>query len=420
MEHFVLLFVGLIRNVNERSLHGLGHWIGDLQELRNAPAEALHRCEIEIGPWKRSGTRYIVLPLLSVLLLQLVVMLAILVQMRDAASIAIVVLISAVGLSIAYLVYSMRGGHCVLQSNGVEFRFRGFTVFCPWELFDAAGQPIYDPGRQHLFLPVAATGISGIELRKDDTVIAHGADACAPHFRFLPSIEIRLKVVYGVRPDELGLLLLDVGRKLAAGRPARAAAAHADSGAAAGQELGDWMRVSLTRLLFPALCCDCVQPTDSWQEFVQRSFAGEDLRLMVPVCKACQRANRRRYWHAFLMNNLYIVIGVTVFGLLVGALLDIVGLTPEPGAMTVVLAFVGIIFSPAFSWMFARDRARKVAAPIRFAGYRVGERTIQLRFRNLQYRCVFLAAIEGQWAWRRRVMPPLPLCRRHADRRWEV
>ncbi len=73
----------------------------------------------------------------------------------------------------------MRGHSLVLHPDGVEVKYRDTTVWCPWALFNVDGHafvPDGDSPRVGLTLPVAREAIPFVELRREDTPIAHGAE----------------------------------------------------------------------------------------------------------------------------------------------------------------------------------------------------------------------------------------------------
>ena len=66
----------------------------------------------------------------------------------------------------------------MLYPEGVEVTFRDTTVWCPWALFNVDGKafvPDVDSPRVGLTLPIAPQALPFVDLRRDDTPIAHGA-----------------------------------------------------------------------------------------------------------------------------------------------------------------------------------------------------------------------------------------------------
>src|SRR5439155_23499604 len=108
-------------------------------------------------------------------------------------------------------------------------------------------------------------------------------DVRTRHFQILPGAEVRLKVVYGVKPDELGCFLLELDQKLGTRSDRDKPPGSFDGPVFTVSEAGGWIRVSLTRLHFPAICCDCVTATNHRREFRgHRSLPADDwVRLQV-------------------------------------------------------------------------------------------------------------------------------------------
>ena len=110
-----------------------------------------------------------------------------------------------------------RGHQVSLQKDGVEFRYFESSVWCPWALFNAAGAPHVpelDSPQVAVILPVAAEAIPFVELRRAESVVAHGAAVRSPQFRFLGKEEIVLTGRYEVASNDVGQLLLQIGQRL--------------------------------------------------------------------------------------------------------------------------------------------------------------------------------------------------------------
>jgi hypothetical protein len=201
----------------------------------------------------------------------------------------------------------LRGHSLVLHPEGVEINYFDTTVWCPWALFNADGQPFVpeiDSPRLGLTLPIAREAIPFVELRRQDSAVAFGAHVQGPQFRFNGVDEVVLPARYEVVAKELGQLLLALGqrlgRELPRGAPPREAydemgleSLHVEADA------GGWITVPMSRLEFPRICPDCGQETDhqvhlpvsirgSWLSdlFVPRI---RPLQVAVPLCETCQR-----------------------------------------------------------------------------------------------------------------------------------
>ncbi len=396
MEHLVLRLIQLVRALDQRSLRDLNEWVPDFQSVLNQPADGLRDRQIVIGPWRPYATRYGVIPLLGLLVLQCAGGVAILNDARDfiGAAVSGCVAVALAGFA-GWLLWRCRGGRCVLHASGVDFSFRGRTVSCPWDLFHAAGQPIYAEEKRRLILPVARGAIGGVQLRRDGCVVAEGEDVRAAHFCFLPTGEVRLLVVYGVNPWQLGDFLLEVGRRI--GAPESALPPKTTT-----QELpvattpSQWMVVSLTRLRFPAECCDCMQPADRWQPFDYHFTLGEGgVQIQSPVCSVCQRANRRRYNRTFATIFAAMLVGGPLLSCLLGGLVEAIGVRGD-AVFIYVIATLSVLLGS--SWFVARGVARAVSTPLKLSGYRPGDGTLRIRFRNAKYTPLFIAAMDGKTA----------------------
>jgi hypothetical protein len=395
MELLVAFFVQFVRSLDQRSLWPLQRYIPDYQHGQRAPADMLRDRPTEIGPWKRRGTYYVVLPALVIVFALLALMAAgllthgepVLGGLLGCFALGIVVFAG-------WLIYASRGGTCILHATGVDFCHRGVTVFCPWDLFCAFGHPIYFERQRHLVVPVAVTAMEAVEMRRSESVVAHGEDVRAGHLQLLPTGEIRLQCIYAVEPLELGEFLLTVGHSLGTPAKPNARSEAADPESSAAAPANGWLRVSLTRLVFPPNCCHCNGPTDGWQNFDHSSFLGDNrLRVLAPVCTACQRSNRRRYWLTYVMALGLTVMGGPIVGFFVGLLLDVLGLTPGPGAMPALLTVAGLLISLGFCWVVAHNVARARSVPIWLSQYQPGDGTVRIRFRNHQYAERFVATL---------------------------
>jgi hypothetical protein len=384
MEILVYL-VHFILSLDVRWLRPLRVWVPDYQQILRAPSEELRQRDIVIGPWTHYVKIYVIPLLLFLPLLGLVA--------------AFESLTITICLAVGWLLFSKimayigRGGTCIIQADGVEFCFRGVVVFCPWDVFHAAGQPSYNPANQRLDLPVNPAALARIEAWKDDQPLDENWPSQVSHFVLAPTGEVRLKWVYRVLPIELGSFLLELGRRL--GRPAEVGGLEG-----VGRETlralpgeGGWISFSLTRLQFPPICCACCLATDSQQQFIgYRSLFSSDMSsstqhiiITAPVCSACQKLNRGQYWRSLLKVAALTLVGLTFVCFAVGVILDLCGLTPGPGVMTGIMTVVGLILGLAFSWFVADHYARRASEPLSLQDYRPTDGTIRVRFRNRQY-----------------------------------
>jgi hypothetical protein len=129
--------------------------------------------------------------------------------------------------------------------------------------------------------------------------------------------------------------------------------------------------------------------------FLRQLAQGQvDLRLPVPVCNACQIANKRRFrrvfWKTYLMVfGLGVVVGFAAGGILAIA------------AGTFLLAggaagsFLSGLASLLIGWFVARGAAHKAAMPALLERFSPKQGTVAIRFRRPEYAEQVLAANGG-------------------------
>jgi hypothetical protein len=201
----------------------------------------------------------------------------------------------------------LRGHRLSLHKDGVEVKYLDTTVWCPWSLFNADGEarvPLGDSPLVGLMLPVNPEAMPYIELRRHDAPIAQGAQVKARQLVFTSPGEVVLPGRYEVRADELGFLILQLGRRLGrqlpAGTPPPEARRLDDlEMEAPSLGAGGWVSAPVSRLRFPPLCCRCGQAADDTMPFVVEGrldwllglFAHRvrPLAVEVPVCPFCQQ-----------------------------------------------------------------------------------------------------------------------------------
>jgi hypothetical protein len=221
----------------------------------------------------------------------------------------------------------LRGHALVLHPDGVEVKYRDTTVWCPWALFHADGEPFVprtDSPRLGLTLPVVREAIPFVELRRRDTPIAFGAQACGPQFRFHGD-QVVLPARYQVMAEDLGQLLLALGQRLGSelprGAPPREAYETAGLGALHLEpDAAGWFTVPLSLLEFPRICAQCGEETDQKAELPVGARGGwflalfvpqaRPLRVAVPLCEDCQHELAAKVQRATFASTLVgMVIG---------------------------------------------------------------------------------------------------------------
>jgi hypothetical protein len=388
MEHLLYHFILLLGKLDECWLRPLRYWIPDYQHVLRSPATVFQNGPIEIGPWNRYDT----ICGWSVLLAVPVVLPLVL---ADAIAVSICLFLPWLVIT-GLLTRSCRGGTCHLKADGVEFQYRGVTVFCPWNLFQVTGQPIYYPDKRRLDLPIAPAAMDGIEVRNHDGLVCQGPEVRSKHFRMRLTGEICLKFVYGVKPADLGGFLLQLGRVLGTLRDQDGPAfALMDPLPVACK--GDWIEVSLTRLEFPRCCCGCGAASSRWEVLKCQGFLERDCRpVSVPVCNACRQARDGLYRRALIKNALVILLVSVVLGALLGVFL----FQGIPGGVWMGPPFTGVLtfffVGIPLACFLAPPRARAASAPVHLSKYQSEKGTIQIRFRNTQYAKLFVARMAGE------------------------
>jgi hypothetical protein len=300
----------------------------------------------------------------------------------------------------------MRGHEVVLRHDGVEVKYLDTTVWCPWALFNADGKPVAadsDSPRVGLTLPVNPDAVPFVELRRNEAPVAHGAAVKARQWLFTAADEAVLPARYEVRADELGKLLLHLGHKLGTALPRGLPPPEAfredmeEVPAAVGPS--GWITVYLTRLRFPARCCDCGEPTSyhltvhvepGLDKFVAGVTAtgGRSLELPVPVCDACQEDLRARQQRGSSMG--------TSLGALAGLLA--VGWFVLRGGLAfntlAVLALGGLAIGGIAGFLIGTLASRQL--PVQVRRYDPARGTLSLRFRNPDYAAQVLDAMRAQ------------------------
>src|SRR5437016_11462918 len=317
MEHLVILAIHLVRWLDGLSLKPLRKVVPNLTQLYGNPKATLADRAVDIGPARRYASS-IALGLLIALLVFAAGMPLVGAVLgrpnRPLAQAVPLVLGSAVLLgaaSVWLMLRVLRGGEMTLTPDGVMISHRGTVVTCPWALFNVIGRP-FRPRNDRILLPVLPAAVPFVESEKAN-VVARGPGVKTRIFSVKSANQVSLRAHYEVDAMELGALLLQLGRLLGGESAGRRAVTEATDAArlvplpSVSNGRDGWLTVSLTRLLFPPFCCDCGMRTEETQEF--QGYAallrlgswlniegGEHVRVLAPVCFACQRKNRSRYW----------------------------------------------------------------------------------------------------------------------------
>ncbi len=377
--------------------NSLRGFLPDLDDLLENPAEYLGVGPIVVGPRRMYG-------LASVFAAAGVgMLLSYYYGKHDAERIAL-----GVGLlfgSAIWFGWSLwtRGHSLVLHKEGVEVKYHDLVVWCPWALFNASGEPHVpevDSPFTGLILPVAADAVPFIELRRGESVAAHGAQVKAPQFVLSGTDEVVLPGRYEVATKDLGDVLLHVGQVLGLhlprGAPPREAY-QAEADEIADPDPAGWITARATRLRFPPNCAACGEGTTEVMRFEAWSRGGLMMRVFmpgvahevmipVPVCAACQTEGRDRQSRG------------AVRGFLVGALLgplavvfgEMLGWAALTGFAALVLATVGALIGLGLGqWFSSRP-------PVQLRDYSPTRGTLRLRFRNPDYAATVIALLRGR------------------------
>jgi hypothetical protein len=300
----------------------------------------------------------------------------------------------------------MRGHSLVLHPDGVEVRYRDTAVWCPWAVFNVDGHAFVpdDSPRVGLTLPVASEVAPFVELRRDDTPIAHGVQVKARQWSFVASNTVVLPARYEVRAGELGELLLLLGRRL--GRqlpkgtpPAEAYETRGLDEVPAAPDAGGWITVHLTRLAFPPHCCDCGKWTnrtmnfslaESWDTAMSTlAPEGQSLDVPIPVCEVCQQRLRDRQHRGGMFG---MQAGAFIFcGL---ATLLALGQGWRDVSLLLVIGLVALAVGGLLGFILGTLLSKQL--PAELSRYSPGRGTLALRFRHPEYAARVLAAMRAQ------------------------
>ena len=367
--------------------YSLRAFLPDLDDLRESPADYLGIGPVVIGPRRMYGLAFLfAVPGVALLL-------AYFYGKPDPERIAL-----GVGLLLGSMVWFgwslwARGHALVLQRDGVEVKHHGLSVWCPWAVFNAAGEPHVpevDSPFSGLILPVAADALPFIELRKDESVIAHGLQVRGPQFLIVAADEVILPGRYEVASRDLGDLLLRLGQTLGNRLPRRAPPSEAYQGEpepVPDIDPAGWITARATRLRFPPSCCVCREPTRETMQFEAWSRGGWAIRIFLPrvrhevaiavsVCPECQAETRARLARGGARG--------LAAGVLAGpAALMLCHLAGWAGDVRSI-ALLGCAAAGGLLG-FAVGHALSSRPPVQVRGYVPTRGTVRLRFRNPEY-----------------------------------
>lgn len=385
----------------------LTHFVADLEDLFTDPRRYLAEEPLTIGPRQMYRLAGIFGVFGGVLLLS-----CLLIAPGDRARLLGERLALGIGLLLGASVWlgwslRMRGHALILRPDGVEIKYRDTSVWCPWALFNVEGRafvPDGDSPRVGLTLPVAAEAVPFVVLRRDDTPLAHGAEVKAMQWQLLGTDTLILPARYEVRAEELGELLLLLGRRL--GRELPKGAPPREAYVLSGREEipnapdgAGWITVHLTRLAFPPRCCDCGERTERSMPFAIASSGdkwmslfmsgGQPLEVAIPVCDACQQRLRERQHRGELR-------GMQVGSLLFCGLGLLLAWNEgwQDRALLGVVAIAALAVGGLIGFLCGTFAARRL--PAELSRYSPSRGTLRLRFRHPEYAAQVLAAMRTQ------------------------
>jgi hypothetical protein len=295
----------------------------------------------------------------------------------------------------------LRGHEIVLHPDGVEVSYRGESVWAPWALFNVDGEgfvPEADSPRAGLILPVAPEAVPYVELRRDGVVCACGRQVEGRQWRFSGSDEVVLPGRYEVAAEELGELLLRLGRRLGRELPRGAPPpeAYGEEAAEPEPDAEGWLTVSLTRLRFPPHCCGCCAATRvtvrvqllARGDWVLGMFThnARAVDLQVPLCAGCQARVRARQGRGEMLG---LAAGLLLGGGVPLAVALARGLAAP--ALLLIVALLGMAIGGVLGIQAGIALARKL--PVRVRDYAPQRGTLAIRFDNPDYAAEVLQAI---------------------------
>jgi hypothetical protein len=408
----ILLVRNFIFWLDTLSQKSIRQALPDLETLLYDPRTALGGQEVLIGPSRKYATSLVWGLVLSLgVWIGVVIFVVAVINPRNAfpgrqGQVDLLLMIGLVALqvgAIALVLRLVRGGWMILTERGVELRYRGQEVFCPWTLFNTPGQP-FTPARDQVVFPVAPRALGLVQARHNGSVVAEGIRVKTRQLWFRSAHEGVLRDLYEVPVEELVKVLLFLGRAL--GESALGAIRSLDFPLTEGAESeparldpDGWVTVSLTRLVLPPQCCACGAATAGRQKFTAvepflslgrlgHPIRRESISIWVPVCYPCQTANKLKFQQAIL-NGLSLGI----------LLLFLAGLARclWPANSWLLLVFmVALLFAPLGGGMAGYQAGRQRSLPVRLRDYSARKGTIAIHFRRMEYTEQMLAAIRAR------------------------
>ena len=421
--HFIVEAVkGIVNGIDGLFEKSLPRAIPDLDQLLHDPQKALDHRAIVIGPRRKYCSATLVGLILALAGVGAFVLIFSIIQDRPGQKKFSPIFwwgtLGPIGLcSFVYGFRIFRGGYCIFDQEGVEFRYRKRVVRCSWPVFHSWGQRVFIKESNLLLLPISPAATDSImEMNKEETEAKRtGLEVRTPQWETHTPVEAALKPLYVVKIQDLGDLLLQLGRKLGAeqtvadgvafridwdeptkmgsklqadghcgqsaeGQRATAPILQADSQffPVAFREKNGWIRLSLTSFYLPYYCCICTVPTRNTFLFQLRN-QGEPPHypIHLPTCDQCRDKAKRRKRKL----NLFLV------GLPLASVLPLIVFFDNARPVLSVLLMTMPIFGLAAMWVISQ---RLLLRPAKVR-YSPKKGSLHIRFQNREYENMVLA-----------------------------
>jgi hypothetical protein len=375
MEHGIILLIEAIIALDRKLQKPLSRVVPELAKLRAEPRSVLDDEPVVIGP-RRPYAVASVLGLAAAIGVLVVFIIAVLERPRRqpiestyvfAAGAAI---IAAGAATTALLLRWLRGGSAILRPEGAEFVYRSRSIFCPWTLFQASGAP-YQPDHKRVILPANDSVVIGERISADEYRARRASEVKSAAISACADGQMALHDLFEVRLLDMAQLLLELGSRLGDGVVARDSFEAGAGTPLATAEADGWMRIRLTRLPFPPVCCRCGSVTG--ESIPLPLDARNQARIEVPLCPVCQAertAGRRR---AILWGFGLGLTPALIWVLVTGPLLGVGEICMGIGVFLPVGAVMGLIVG-----FVLRDRSE----PVRFREYSAAAGTVAMRLKS--------------------------------------
>lgn len=391
MEHLVFhLVYEAIQALDRRLQKPLHKAIPELAQLRSNPRQYLQANAITFGPRKRHA-------------------LAAVIGLASAAIVVVAILFAfrhmpkpkqpdpwrIVGVGATFLVVALvaraialrllPGGRLTLRTEGAELQYRDAVLFLPWDVLHATGS-VFEPDHRLAVLPINPKVPVAVS---DDE---GNVEAVMPEELELPQAEasddnqLALKDLYEVRIGDVGGLLREIGLALGKGSSMVDDALIVASAPLAVPETDNWLRIHLTQLPFPPVCCACSDPTTEQLELALVAGGNRHLNLALPVCERCQSRRRRRRW---IGGGLGVGVGFVVGAILAATL---VPARRDPAVSFFAFLVFGSLVAVPLA-LVAQVIARDLNTPVRHKDYRPDKGTVKIMLRWPERAAGFLEAL---------------------------